>query len=99
MRGNTTGTIRCYMRWIIPALLQGALRRKLLWGKCRTKFAPIYAGGGGPAPEALLPEIVQEQPSGLQICDADSDILLEGEQQPLSEEEYRELKCGRRRIF
>lgn len=37
-------------------------------------------------------EIVQDVPSGLNIRDADSDILLEGENAPLCMEEYQELK-------
>ena len=37
-------------------------------------------------------EIIQEKESGLQIADADSDILFDSEKQPLSKEEYEELK-------
>lgn len=37
-------------------------------------------------------EIIQDQPSELNIADADSDVLFETEKAPLSMEEYRELK-------
>ena len=37
-------------------------------------------------------EIVQEKESGLQVRDADSDVIFETEQSPLSTEEYRYLK-------
>lgn len=37
-------------------------------------------------------EIIQEKESGLQIADADSDILFDSEKQPLTKEEYEELK-------
>lgn len=37
-------------------------------------------------------EIIQEKESSLQIADADSDILFDSEKQPLSKEEYEELK-------
>ena len=37
-------------------------------------------------------EIVQEKESGLQIRDADSDVLFTAEKQPLSSEEYQYLK-------
>ena len=49
----------------------------------------------GAAPEALrcLPVIVQDQPSQLQICDADSDVLFDSERSPLSREEYEALKA------
>ena len=39
-------------------------------------------------PEDYVLEIVQEQVSELQICDADSDVLFTAEEAPLSEEEY-----------
>ena len=38
-------------------------------------------------------EIIQEKDSNLQICDADSDILLDSEKAPLSMEEYFALKA------
>lgn len=38
-------------------------------------------------------EIVQEKNSGLQIADADSDILFDSERSPLSREEYEALKA------
>lgn len=37
-------------------------------------------------------EIVQEKASGLQIADADSDIIFETERIPLTKEEYQRLK-------
>lgn len=42
--------------------------------------------------EAYELEIVQEQISGLQIRDADSDVLFDRERQPLTREEYGTLK-------
>ena len=38
-------------------------------------------------------EIVQEKKSNLQIADADSDVLLESERSPLTQEEYEKLKA------
>lgn len=38
-------------------------------------------------------EIIQEKSSGLRIADADSDILFDSEKEPLSREEYEELKA------
>ena len=37
-------------------------------------------------------EIIQEKDGNLQIADADSDILFDSEKEPLSKEEYEELK-------
>ena len=48
---------------------------------------------GEPAPERIEIEIVQEKASGLQISDADSDIMFEEERSPLSENEYLRLKA------
>ena len=42
---------------------------------------------------AIEIEIVQEESSGLQIADADSDILFHAERAPLSQEEYEALKA------
>ncbi len=44
-------------------------------------------------PEDFSVRIVQEKESGLEIRDADSDILLDSEQKPLTLEEYAELKA------
>lgn len=43
--------------------------------------------------EAYVAEIVQEHPSGLDICDADSDVLFDSEKGPLTMAEYQELKA------
>ena len=45
------------------------------------------------APERVEIEIIQEKASGLQIADADSDIMFEEERSPLSENEYLRLKA------
>lgn len=47
---------------------------------------------GETCPDGVEIEIVQEKASGLQIADADSDIIFEGELAPLSVEEYQSLK-------
>ncbi|ABX43231.1 hypothetical protein [Lachnoclostridium phytofermentans] len=43
-------------------------------------------------PDSLVPEIVQQKESQLQICDADSDIIFDEEKKPLTKEEYLRLK-------
>lgn len=48
---------------------------------------------GCAAPEELTAEIVQEAACGLQVCDADSDVLFEAEKPPLTLEEYTGLKA------
>lgn len=47
---------------------------------------------GETVPEMLTPEIVQQKESTLQICDADSEVLFEEEKNPLSIDEYTQLK-------
>lgn len=44
-------------------------------------------------PEILDIELVQEKESELEISDADSDVLFEGERRSLSMAEYQELKA------
>ena len=48
---------------------------------------------GGPIPDALEVEIVQEKSSALTVSDADSDVLFDSERQALSPPEYAELKA------
>ena len=36
--------------------------------------------------------MVQEKQSGLQICDADSEVLFESEKEPLTQAQYQPLK-------
>lgn len=38
-------------------------------------------------------EICQEKNSNLQICDADSDIIFDSEKEPLTQQEYEDLKA------
>lgn len=47
----------------------------------------------GLAPGTLEIEIVQEKPSGLDICDADSDVLFDSEKGGMDPEAYQELKA------
>ena len=44
-------------------------------------------------PEDFVLELVQEQETGLRICDADSDVLFSTEEAPLTEEEYQSWKA------
>lgn len=65
---------------IASAKIPGEIRSYLCWL-------------GQPVPDNMEPEILQEVPSGLEIRDADSDALLEGEDKPLSMAEYLTLKA------
>lgn len=47
---------------------------------------------GQRCPETFEMEIVQEKASGLQVADADSDIIFEEERLPLTREDYLRLK-------
>ena len=48
---------------------------------------------GGPIPDALEVEIVQEKTSELTVSDADSDVLFDSERKELRLPEYAELKA------
>ncbi len=43
-------------------------------------------------PNRITVEIIQEKPSDLQICDADSDVIFDTERDPITREEYQRLK-------
>lgn len=46
----------------------------------------------GAAPDSVSVEIVQDVACSLEVCDADSDVLFQTEQQPLTLAEYEALK-------
>lgn len=48
--------------------------------------------GGTPEKEAPEIDVVQRKLSGLQICDADSDVLFDLERSPMTEAEYEAMK-------
>lgn len=50
-----------------------------------------WAGRPGETVEDI--RIIQEKQSGLQIADADSDVIFDSERAPLSREEYEQLKA------
>lgn len=54
--------------------------------------ANSYLRWVGEAAENFTIEIVQDASCALQVCDADSDVLFDGEKKPLAYEEYSALK-------
>lgn len=66
---------------------------KTALAKLPAEIACYLAWLGQSAPEAVTVEVVQEKVSTLAIADADSDVLLDGEEAPLSLEEYARLKA------
>ena len=75
----------------VGAYARGA-NRELALRKMPEEVISYLRWSGRPVPEKIDVEIVQEKSSGLQIADADSDILLEEERGPLLREEYLGLK-------
>ena len=62
-------------------------------GKMRAEIESYSRWKGQKLERDLEVEIVQEKNSDLQIADADSDVLFESEKEPLSLQEYEELKA------
>lgn len=60
--------------------------------KMPEEIASYLAWIGQGAPENVTVEVAQEKASTLTIADADSDVLLDGEEAPLTPEEYARLK-------
>ncbi|MDE6260796.1 MAG: hypothetical protein K2M42_08060 [Oscillospiraceae bacterium] len=67
--------------------------RELALEKMPKEIMSYLRWSGEPVPERVEIEIVQEKASGLQIADADSDIMFEEERVPLPEEAYLRLKA------
>lgn len=74
------------------AYARGASRGEAV-EKLPEELRSYWRWSGEAYPESLEVEVVQEKASTLQIADADSDIIFDGERMPLAEEEYRRLKC------
>lgn len=62
-------------------------------GKMEQEAISYLRWAGKPVPEAFDLELVQEKVSGLEIRDADSDVLFDSEKGLLSMEEYGKLKA------
>lgn len=74
------------------AYARGASREQAV-EKLPEELRSYLRWSGDACPETFEIEVVQEKASALQIADADSDIIFDGERMPLAEEEYRRLKC------
>ncbi|MDE7171382.1 MAG: hypothetical protein K2O11_05825 [Oscillospiraceae bacterium] len=74
------------------AYARGANRGQAL-EKLPKEIMSYLRWSGEPVPARVEIEIVQEKASGLQIADADSDIIFEEERAPLPEETYLRLKA------
>lgn len=61
--------------------------------KMNAEIASYSLWKGQSCEEDVIIEIIQEKSSGLQIADADSDVLFDAERAPLSRKEYEELKA------
>lgn len=76
----------------VGAYVRGANREQAL-EKMPRELMAYLRWSGEPIPGSVEIEIAQEKASGLQIADADSDIIFEEERAPLPEEEYLRLKA------
>ena len=60
--------------------------------KMPAEIASYLRWAGTTAPCEITLAIVQDAPCALQVCDADSEVLFDGERAPLSMEAYTDLK-------
>uniref|UniRef100_UPI0040576B7E hypothetical protein n=1 Tax=Agathobacter sp. TaxID=2021311 RepID=UPI0040576B7E len=60
--------------------------------KMPTEIRSYYSWMGMEEPDVIEPVIVQEKESDLEIKDADSDVIFVTEEEPLTYEEYMQLK-------
>ena len=96
-------TIRCiwehngsdtllYAENFIGAFTRGE-SKEIALGKMPDEISAYLKWRGEPVPEMLVPEIIEEKESALNIADADSDVIFNSEKPPLTKEEYSELKA------
>lgn len=81
-----------YSRDFIGAYARGASKEEALI-KIPAEMRSYLSWAGKPVPDCLEAEIVQEKPSELNVCDADSDVIFDSEREPLGASEYAELKA------
>lgn len=75
-----------------PGVYARGTSREQAVEKLPEELRSYWCWSGEACPETFEIEVVQEKASALQIADADSDIIFDGERMPLAEEEYRRLK-------
>lgn len=80
-----------YAENAVGAFTRGPSREAAL-DKMASEVGAYLKWAGLGIPKGFSAEIVQEKESSLQICDADSDVIFEGEKEPLTVEEYAKLK-------
>lgn len=81
-----------YAENFIGAFTRGA-SKKIALGKIPNEIEAYLKWRGEPLPKILVPEIVEEKQSELNIADADSDVIFSSEKQQLTTEEYLALKA------
>ena len=81
-----------YAENFIGAFTRGA-SKEIALSKMPDEIKAYLKWRGDPVADSLVPEIVEEKQSELNIADADSDVIFNSEKQPLTKEEYFELKA------
>jgi len=74
------------------AFTRGASLKEAL-DKMEKELRSYLRWKGEEVPAAITVKVTEEKKSDLRIADADSDVLFSSEKQPLTLEEYRELKA------
>ena len=81
-----------YAENFIGAFTRGA-SKEIALSKMPDEINAYLKWLGDSVVESLVPEIIEEKQSELNIADADSDVIFNSEKQPLTKEEYLELKA------
>ena len=81
-----------YAENFIGAFTRGA-SKEIALSKMPDEIKAYLKWRGESVTEILVPEIIEEKQSELNIADADSDVIFNSEKQPLTKEEYLELKA------
>lgn len=76
----------------LPGAYARGVSKEIAMEKMATEARSYLRWKGENVTEDIVVEIVQDAPCDLQICDADSDVLFESEQEPLTQAEYERLK-------
>ena len=77
----------------LPGAFTRGANREIAVEKMEAEVRSFLQWMGAAVPDVISVEVVQEAACDLQVLDADSDVLFDGERQPLTMEEYTSLKA------
>lgn len=91
--GKMQGEVEAYLRWRERTSLSDSEVHGSSEGRINFRVQIHGENSQSVSESNVNIEVIQDHPSGLDICDADSDVLFDSEKAPLTMQEYLGLKA------